>query len=83
MDEFYSKLEKQRVEAQRNQQEKQVLSKLEKVKSDQERRVKSLEAGAANADMHAALIEYNADEVDQVIRVVQVVRWSRWPSCSM
>ena len=68
VDEFYSKLEKQRVEAQRNQQEKQVLSKLEKVKSDQERRVKSLEAGAANADMHAALIEYNADEVDQVIR---------------
>ncbi|PRP86190.1 nuclear export mediator factor Nemf-like [Planoprotostelium fungivorum] len=70
VDQFFSKVESQKSEQAAAAQEAQVLSKLDKVKIDQQRRVDEL---LRNEDLNrykAQLIETNIDAVQQVINIV-------------
>ena len=48
-------------------QQKQIVGKLEKIKTDQENRVRALERDSADADRKAGLVEANAEHVDAAI----------------
>eukprot|EP00793_Prasinoderma_coloniale_P005165 PRCOL_00000926-RA len=67
MDEYFSKIEEQKAETQRAQQEAAALSKLTKVQSDQTKRAKALEEEVELQERKAQLIEYNLESVDAAI----------------
>ncbi|KIY94935.1 hypothetical protein MNEG_13027 [Monoraphidium neglectum] len=70
LDEFYSKIEGQRVDVAKADAEKAAVGKLERVKQDQGARVAALESEASEAELRATLIEYNLGEVDAAIDAV-------------
>lgn len=65
--EFYSRIQDQRTEQQRAAQEKQVLTKLERVRADHETRAKALEEDARLQEFRAQLIEQNLELVENAI----------------
>jgi len=71
IDEYFSKIESQKLTVQASQQEAAVLSKLEKVKKDQQRRIEELNKSEAQNRTKARLIELNLKEVDQVIQIIR------------
>eukprot|EP01117_Protostelium_nocturnum_P006408 TRINITY_DN2310_c0_g4_i1.p1 TRINITY_DN2310_c0_g4~~TRINITY_DN2310_c0_g4_i1.p1 ORF type:complete len:1128 (-),score=530.66 TRINITY_DN2310_c0_g4_i1:37-3420(-) len=71
VDEFFSKVESQKSEQANAQQEAAVLSKLDKVKIDQQRRIDELLRTENRNQYKAQLIESNVDAVDQVIKIVR------------
>jgi predicted ribosome quality control (RQC) complex YloA/Tae2 family protein len=69
-DEFFSKIESQKIEVQRSHQENSVVKKLDKVKEDQNKRIKALEDQEDKWERYASLIEQNVHAVDAAINAV-------------
>ncbi|KAM7279287.1 hypothetical protein ACFE04_006421 [Oxalis oulophora] len=72
LDEFYSKIESQRVDHQHKAKEGAAVQKLNKIKMDQENRVETLKKEVDNCVKKAELIEYNLEDVDAAILAVRV-----------
>ncbi|XP_075487218.1 uncharacterized protein LOC142526605 isoform X1 [Primulina tabacum] len=72
LDEFYSKIESQRVEQQQKAKENSAVQKLDRIKSDQESRVHALKREVEECVKMAELIEYNLEDVDAAILAVRV-----------
>lgn len=72
LDEFYSKIESQRVEQQQKAKENSAVQKLDRIKSDQESRVHALKRDVEECVKMAELIEYNLEDVDAAILAVRV-----------
>jgi predicted ribosome quality control (RQC) complex YloA/Tae2 family protein len=70
VDEFFSKIELQKAEQLKREKEANVLMKIEKVREDQKKRIKSLEEQERDCLRCAQLIEANASLVDQAIESV-------------
>uniref|UniRef100_F7DW96 Ribosome quality control complex subunit NEMF n=1 Tax=Xenopus tropicalis TaxID=8364 RepID=F7DW96_XENTR len=71
VDEFFSKMEGQRIDLKALQQEKQALKKLENVRKDHEERLESLQHAQDADKAKGELIEMNLDIVDRAIQVVR------------
>ncbi|XP_054827883.1 ribosome quality control complex subunit NEMF [Eublepharis macularius] len=71
VDEFYSKLESQKIDLKALQQEKQALKKLENVRKDHEHRLESLHQAQEVDKMKGELVEMNLEIVDRAIQVVR------------
>uniref|UniRef100_A0A452IS16 Ribosome quality control complex subunit NEMF n=1 Tax=Gopherus agassizii TaxID=38772 RepID=A0A452IS16_9SAUR len=71
VDEFYSKLEGQKIDLKALQQEKQALKKLENVRKDHEHRLESLHQAQEVDKVKGELVEMNLDVVDRAIQVVR------------
>ncbi|XP_047046843.1 ribosome quality control complex subunit NEMF-like [Lolium rigidum] len=72
LDEFYSKIESQRVDLQQKAKEDSAVHRLNKIKLDQENRVHTLRKEADHCISMAELIEYNLEDVDAAITAVRV-----------
>ncbi|CAM0949590.1 unnamed protein product [Alopecurus aequalis] len=72
LDEFYSKIESQRVNLQQKAKEDSAVHRLNKIKLDQENRVHTLRKEADHCISMAELIEYNLEDVDAAITAVRV-----------
>uniref|UniRef100_A0A8C5J637 Nuclear export mediator factor n=1 Tax=Junco hyemalis TaxID=40217 RepID=A0A8C5J637_JUNHY len=70
-DEFYSKLEGQKIDLKALQQEKQALKKLENVRRDHEHRLEALQQAQEADKLKGELIEVNLEVVDRAIQVVR------------
>ncbi|CAK0786952.1 hypothetical protein CVIRNUC_010166 [Coccomyxa viridis] len=81
LDEFYAKIEGQRAEQARRQQEQAALMKLEKIRLDQTSRAQTLEEEAREAEQKATVIEINAEAVDGAINAVRgaLAQGLSWP----
>ncbi|XP_048394018.1 ribosome quality control complex subunit NEMF-like isoform X2 [Stegostoma tigrinum] len=71
VDEFYSKLESQKIDLKALQQEKQALKKLENVRKDHEKRLDALQANQEYDKLKGELIEMNLNVVDKAIEVIR------------
>ncbi|XP_071972107.1 ribosome quality control complex subunit NEMF isoform X2 [Engystomops pustulosus] len=71
VDEFYSKLEGQKIDLKALHQEKQALKKLENVRKDHEQRLESLHLAQEVDKVRGELIEMNLDIVDRALQVVR------------
>ncbi|XP_040267600.1 nuclear export mediator factor Nemf-like [Bufo bufo] len=71
VDEFYSKLEGQKIDLKALHQEKQALKKLENVRKDHEQRLESLHVAQDIDKAKGELIETNLDIVDRAVQVVR------------
>ncbi|XP_078090271.1 ribosome quality control complex subunit NEMF [Mustelus asterias] len=71
VDEFYSKLESQKIDLKALQQEKQALKKLENVRKDHEKRLDALQANQEYDKIKGELIEINLNIVDKAIQVIR------------
>lgn len=72
LDEFYSKIESQRVNQQQKSKEDSAAQRLNKIKLDQENRVHTLRKEVDHSIKMAELIEYNLEDVDAAIVAVRV-----------
>ncbi|WCJ23246.1 Ribosome quality control complex subunit NEMF [Euphorbia peplus] len=72
LDEFYSKIESQRVEQQQKAKEDSAVQRLSKIRLDQENRVLILRKEVDHSVRRAELIEYNLEDVDNAILAVRV-----------
>uniref|UniRef100_A0A5B6ZXF4 Putative nuclear export mediator factor Nemf isoform X1 n=1 Tax=Davidia involucrata TaxID=16924 RepID=A0A5B6ZXF4_DAVIN len=72
LDEFYSKIESQRVEQQQKTKEGSAMQKLNKIRVDQENRAHTLKKEVDRCVKMAELIEYNLEDVDAAILAVRV-----------
>lgn len=71
VDEFYSKMEGQKIDLKALHQEKQALKKLENVRKDHEERLESLNVAQEIDKAKGELIEMNLDIVDRAVQVVR------------
>ncbi|XP_060125791.1 ribosome quality control complex subunit NEMF isoform X1 [Zootoca vivipara] len=71
VDEFYSKLEGQKIDLKALQQEKQALKKLENVRKDHEHRLEALHQAQEIDKVKGELVEMNLEIVDRAIQVVR------------
>ncbi|XP_062203527.1 uncharacterized protein LOC133905782 [Phragmites australis] len=72
LDEFYSKIESQRMNQQQKAKEESAAQRLSKIKLDQENRVHTLRKEVDHCVRMAELIEYNLEDVDAAILAVRV-----------
>nr|CAB3466189.1 unnamed protein product [Digitaria exilis] len=72
LDEFYSKIESQKVNQQQKAKEESAVQRLNKIKLDQENRVHTLKKEVDHCVKMAELIEYNLEDVDAAILAVRV-----------
>ncbi|XP_030834468.1 nuclear export mediator factor Nemf isoform X1 [Strongylocentrotus purpuratus] len=70
-DEFFSKMESQKLDMKVIQQERGALKKLDNVKKDHEKRISSLQQNQELNEKKGALIEINLPLVEQALRVVR------------
>ncbi|KAM4014326.1 ribosome quality control complex subunit NEMF [Anomaloglossus baeobatrachus] len=71
VDEFYSKLEGQKIDLKALQQEKQALKKLDNVRKDHEQRLESLHIAQEIDKAKGELIEMNLNIVDRAVQIVR------------
>uniref|UniRef100_UPI00398E5961 ribosome quality control complex subunit NEMF n=1 Tax=Pristiophorus japonicus TaxID=55135 RepID=UPI00398E5961 len=71
VDEFYSKLESQKIDIKALHQEKQALKKLDNVRKDHEKRLDALQANQEYDKVKGELIEINLTIVDKAIGVIR------------
>ncbi|XP_076834269.1 ribosome quality control complex subunit NEMF isoform X2 [Brachyhypopomus gauderio] len=71
VDEFFSKMESQKIDMKALQQEKQALKKLENVKKDHEQRLEALHQAQELDRLKGELVEMNLPIVDRALQVVQ------------
>ncbi|XP_021118232.1 nuclear export mediator factor NEMF isoform X2 [Heterocephalus glaber] len=71
VDEFYSKIEGQKIDLKALQQEKQALKKLDNVRKDHENRLEALQQAQEIDKLKGELIEMNLQVVDRAIQVVR------------
>ncbi|CAF1615595.1 unnamed protein product [Adineta ricciae] len=81
VDEFFSKLEAQRLDGQIVQKEKEALKKLDNVKKDHQKRLEELQAVQDEDVRRAHLIEMNADLVTRAMAAINtaVANQMSWP----
>ncbi|CAL4891663.1 unnamed protein product [Urochloa decumbens] len=72
LDEFYSKIESQKVDQHQKAKEESAAQRLNKIKLDQENRVHTLRKEVDHCVKMAELIEYNLEDVDAAILAVRV-----------
>lgn len=70
VDEYFSKIESQKLQAKAKQAEDQALKKLEKVKSNNASQIKNLQISQERKNLMAQAIEYNLDLVDACIKTI-------------
>ncbi|XP_028677833.2 ribosome quality control complex subunit NEMF-like isoform X1 [Erpetoichthys calabaricus] len=70
VDEFYSKMESQKIDIKTLQQEKQALKKLENVRKDHQQRLEALHQAQEHDRLKGELIEMNLPVVEKAIQVV-------------
>ena len=70
LDEYFSRADSAKHDATATKDKKGALTKLEKVRLDQEKRMQVLEEAQHTSASRAVLIEYNADDVDGAIEAV-------------
>ncbi|KAK7945190.1 hypothetical protein WMY93_000918 [Mugilogobius chulae] len=71
VDEFFSKMESQKIDMKALQQEKQALKKLENVKKDHEHRLEALHQAQEVDRLKGELVEMNLTIVDRALQVVR------------
>uniref|UniRef100_A0A7N6AXY8 Ribosome quality control complex subunit NEMF n=1 Tax=Anabas testudineus TaxID=64144 RepID=A0A7N6AXY8_ANATE len=71
VDEFFSKMESQRIDMKALQQEKQALKKLENVKKDHEQRLEALHQAQEVDRIKGELVEMNLPVVERALQVVR------------
>ncbi|KAK2709835.1 hypothetical protein QYM36_013492 [Artemia franciscana] len=71
VDEFFSKVESQKLDLKVIQQEKGALKKLDNIKKDHENRIRTLQAQAEDDKVKASLIEMNVDVVERAILAIR------------
>ncbi|KPP59318.1 hypothetical protein Z043_122773 [Scleropages formosus] len=71
VDEFYSKMESQKMDVKALQQEKQALKKLDNVKKDHEQRLEALHMEQEVDKLKGELVEMNLPLVERALQVVQ------------
>uniref|UniRef100_A0A4W4EP09 Ribosome quality control complex subunit NEMF n=1 Tax=Electrophorus electricus TaxID=8005 RepID=A0A4W4EP09_ELEEL len=71
VDEFFSKMESQKIDMKALQQEKQALKKLENVKKDHEQRLEALHQAQELDRLKGELVEMNLPIVDRALQVVR------------
>ncbi|KAK1158708.1 hypothetical protein AOXY_G22440 [Acipenser oxyrinchus oxyrinchus] len=71
VDEFYSKMESQKIDVKALHQEKQALKKLDNVRKDHMQRLDSLHQAQEVDRLKGELVEMNLDMVDRAIQVVR------------
>ncbi|XP_061824217.2 ribosome quality control complex subunit NEMF isoform X1 [Nerophis lumbriciformis] len=71
VDEFFSKMESQRIDMKALQQEKQALKKLENVKKDHEQRLEALHQVQEVDRVKGELVEMNLTVVDRALQVIR------------
>ncbi|XP_028293411.1 ribosome quality control complex subunit NEMF isoform X2 [Gouania willdenowi] len=71
VDEFFSKMESQKIDMKALQQEKQALKKLENVKKDHEQRLEALHQSQEVDRVKGELVEMNLPVVEQALQVVR------------
>lgn len=71
VDEFFSKMESQKIDLKALQQEKQALKKLENVKKDHEHRLEALHQAQEVDRLKGELVEMNLPIVDRALQVVR------------
>ncbi|KAG7328087.1 hypothetical protein KOW79_008031 [Hemibagrus wyckioides] len=71
VDEFFSKMESQKIDLKALQQEKQALKKLENVRKDHEQRLEALHQAQEVDRLKGELLEMNLPIVDRAIQVVR------------
>uniref|UniRef100_A0A667YLW8 Ribosome quality control complex subunit NEMF n=1 Tax=Myripristis murdjan TaxID=586833 RepID=A0A667YLW8_9TELE len=71
VDEFYSKMESQRIDMKALQQEKQALKKLDNVRKDHEHRLEALHQAQEVDRIKGELVEMNLAVVDRALQVVR------------
>uniref|UniRef100_A0A8D2HDE6 Ribosome quality control complex subunit NEMF n=1 Tax=Urocitellus parryii TaxID=9999 RepID=A0A8D2HDE6_UROPR len=71
VDEFYSKIEGQKIDLKALQQEKQALKRLDNVRKDHENRLEALQQAQEIDKLKGELIEMNLQIVDRAIQVVR------------
>uniref|UniRef100_A0A669E0I3 Ribosome quality control complex subunit NEMF n=1 Tax=Oreochromis niloticus TaxID=8128 RepID=A0A669E0I3_ORENI len=71
VDEFFSKMESQKIDLKALQQEKQALKKLENVKKDHEQRLEALHQAQEVDRIKGELVEMNLPVVDRALQVVR------------
>ncbi|KAG5857488.1 hypothetical protein ANANG_G00019980 [Anguilla anguilla] len=71
VDEFYSKMESQKIDVKALQQEKQALKKLDNVRKDHMQRLESLHQAQEVDRVKGELVEMNLAMVDRALQVVQ------------
>ncbi|XP_031703122.1 ribosome quality control complex subunit NEMF [Anarrhichthys ocellatus] len=71
VDEFYSKMESQRIDMKALQQEKQALKKLDNVKKDHEQRLEALHQTQEVDRIKGELVEMNLPVVERALQVVR------------
>lgn len=82
VDEFFSKLESQKLEMRALQQEKEAMKKLENVRKDHDQRLQALEKTQEVDKQKAELITRNQALVDSAILAVQTALASQVRLCS-
>lgn len=70
VDEFFSALEARKIDSQKSQIEKNVLKKLDKIKTEQQQRIDELQQTQEQFNKMAALIEENLEDVDEAIEII-------------
>ncbi|XP_015206020.2 ribosome quality control complex subunit NEMF isoform X1 [Lepisosteus oculatus] len=71
VDEFYSKMESQKIDVKALQQEKQALKKLDNVRRDHEQRLEALHQAQELDRLKGELVEMNLPVVERALQVVQ------------
>ncbi|MEQ2211858.1 hypothetical protein XENOCAPTIV_018691, partial [Xenoophorus captivus] len=71
VDEFFSKMESQKIDMKALQQEKQALKKLENVKKDHEQRLEALHQAQEVDRIKGELVEMNLSVVERALQVVR------------
>ena len=71
VDEYFSKIESQKINVQKNAQASVVSTKLVKVKKDQSNRIKALESKEEECTRKALLIQDNVDDVEKAILIIR------------
>lgn len=71
VDEYFSKIESQKLELSKKLQEDSVLKRLDKVKEDHVKRIQDLQKSEENAKYKAFLIEQNVEEIEQAITIIR------------
>lgn len=70
LDEYFSRADSEKFDTGASKDKKGALSKLEKVRLDQEKRMQGLQKAQENSASQASLIEYNAEDIDAAIDAV-------------
>lgn len=81
LDIYFTAKEKEKDQTRRITKEAEIWKKMEKIKNDQESRIKALQQGQDLLERKAKLIEQHVDEIDSIIKIINTmvmsgVKWA-------